>query len=234
MTMLQNESRSNRYHSQENRRAALKAALVVFSNHGFSGATTRAIAAEAGIEQGHLAYYFPSKLALWQQVVETFIEDTEAYLADAMARVDLRDPIAAAKTVLPGYLRSFATRPRLTRMMMQEFSVQSVRFDWVLERLGRPIWQQLSPLFQALEDAGHFGTATSEMAYFSLMGSTVITFGNPDVITTLSGINTQDPAWIEGAIAHMLVPILGRSTGNSLQGSTSSEVPSQSLRISGT
>jgi hypothetical protein len=44
-----------------NREAILEAALEVFSQHGFRGATVDMIAAEAGLSKPNLLYYFPSK-----------------------------------------------------------------------------------------------------------------------------------------------------------------------------
>ncbi|WP_165913355.1 MULTISPECIES: TetR/AcrR family transcriptional regulator [Novosphingobium] len=197
-----------RYDGQENRRLVLEAALNVFSDLGFAGASTRVIAAAAGIEQGHLAYYFPSKLALWQQVIEVFARDGEAYLAEHLTQQALTDPVRAARAILPGYLRSFAANPRLTRLMLQEFSVLSPRHEWVVEHIGKPIWQRLSPLFQALADRGHLGCAKPEMAYFSLIGAALITFGNPELVQSLTDADTQGEAWIDQAIAHMLRPVL--------------------------
>jgi hypothetical protein len=59
--------RPQRYDGADNRRAVLDAAPTVFADLGFEAASTRAIAAAAGLEQGHLAYYFPSKAALWHR-----------------------------------------------------------------------------------------------------------------------------------------------------------------------
>jgi TetR/AcrR family transcriptional regulator len=44
-----------------NREAILEAALEVFSQHGFRGATVDMIAAEAGLSKPNLLYYFPSR-----------------------------------------------------------------------------------------------------------------------------------------------------------------------------
>lgn len=203
-----NKAANTRYDGPENRRLVLEAALIVFSDLGFAGASTRAIAARAGIEQGHLAYYFPSKLALWQQVIEAFARDGEAYLAAHLTPQILSDPRQAAQDVLPGYLRSFADNPRLTRLMLQEFSVLSERHAWVVETIGRPVWDRLRPLFQALADAGALGGATPEIAYFSMIGAALITFGNPDLIGAMSGADPLATAWIDRAIDHMIRPIL--------------------------
>jgi len=201
---------NTRYDGPENRRLLLEAALVVFSDLGFTGASTRAIAARAGIEQGHLAYYFPSKLALWQQVIEAFARDGEAYLAAHLTPSMRSDPQRAAWDVLPGYLRTFAENPRLTRLMLQEFSVLSERHAWVVEMIGKPVWNRLGPLFHALAGAGALGNTPPEIAYFSMIGSALITFGNPDLVSALCGADPRDAGWIEKAIEHIIGPIAAR------------------------
>lgn len=199
---------NTRYDGAENRRLVLEAALSIFSDLGFAGASTRAIAARAGIEQGHLAYYFPSKLALWQQVIEAFAREGEAYLAAHLTPEMLADPRQAARQVLPGYLRSYANNPRLTRLMLQEFSVLSERHEWVVETMGRPVWERLRPLFQALAEAGALGDATPEIAYFSMIGAALITFGNPDLIGAMTSADPLEAKWIDRAIEHMMGRIL--------------------------
>lgn len=208
LSMSRSAPAKTRYDGQENRRLVLEAALNVFADLGFAGASTRAIAAAAGIEQGHLAYYFPTKLALWQQVILAFARDGEAYLAEHVTQQALTDPLEAARAILPRYLRSFAVNPRLTRLMLQEFSVLSSRHEWVVEHIGKPVWQRMSPLFHALGERGHLGGAQPEIAYFSLIGAALITFGNPELVQALTGADTHSEAWMDQAITHMLRSVL--------------------------
>ncbi|WP_152536458.1 TetR/AcrR family transcriptional regulator [Sphingobium sp. C100] len=196
-----------RYDGRENRRLLLDAALRVFSDQGFEGASTRAIAAAAGIEQGHLAYYFPSKMALWQQVIETFARQGETYLMAHLTPDALADPVATAHGVLPGFLRTFASNPRLTRLMLQEFSVLSARHEWVVANFGQPVWRLLEPLFNGLQAQRRLAGAPPVMAYFTLIGAALITFGNPELIARLSGVEVNETEWADKAIEHMLVPI---------------------------
>ena len=48
----------------------LDAALGAFSELGYDGASTREIAARAGVNQGLIPYYFGSKQELWQEAVD--------------------------------------------------------------------------------------------------------------------------------------------------------------------
>ncbi|MEJ8475897.1 TetR/AcrR family transcriptional regulator [Roseibium algae] len=58
----------------ENERLILAAAEIVFADYGFKGATTGMIADKAGIPKANLHYYFPTKLALYRQVVENIFQ----------------------------------------------------------------------------------------------------------------------------------------------------------------
>lgn len=197
-----------KYDGAEARRIVLDAALHAFSNSGFEGTSTRAIAAAAGIEQGHLAYYYPSKMALWKQVIEVFARDGEARLRRDLPPEFEQDPVAAAKSALPAFLRSFAENPRLTRLMLQEFSVLSPRHEWVVENFGRPVWLLLRPLFEALHAEGKLSGAPPALAYFSLIGSALITFGNPNLVSQLGEEEPDLESWVDQAVEHMMKPIL--------------------------
>ena len=55
---------------QENERLILKAAEKVFAEAGFGGATMQLIADMAGLPKANLHYYFPTKEALYREVVQ--------------------------------------------------------------------------------------------------------------------------------------------------------------------
>src|SRR5882757_5996217 len=52
------------------RQALLDSALHEFAAAGFDAASTRAIAARAGVRQGQLTYHFESKDVLWRAAVD--------------------------------------------------------------------------------------------------------------------------------------------------------------------
>src|SRR5258706_14974402 len=54
----------------QTRQALLDSALHEFAASGFEAASTRAIAARAGVRQGQLTYHFDSKDVLWRAAVD--------------------------------------------------------------------------------------------------------------------------------------------------------------------
>ncbi|MEX0349981.1 MAG: TetR family transcriptional regulator C-terminal domain-containing protein [Paracoccaceae bacterium] len=59
---------------KKNRAAILEAALNVFSAQGFRGATVDQIATEAGLSKPNLLYYFPSKEAMHNALLERLLD----------------------------------------------------------------------------------------------------------------------------------------------------------------
>jgi len=57
----------------ENRRVILKAAEEVFSEAGFKGATTSAIAKKAGLPKANVHFYFPTKEGLYRDVLDDIV-----------------------------------------------------------------------------------------------------------------------------------------------------------------
>lgn len=60
---------------EENEKLILEAAEKVFAEAGFGGATMQLIADMAGLPKANLHYYFPTKEALYRQVVQNIFHD---------------------------------------------------------------------------------------------------------------------------------------------------------------
>ncbi|KLN59245.1 TetR family transcriptional regulator [Kiloniella spongiae] len=77
---------------QEKEKIILKAAESVFAEYGFRGATTSMIAERAKIPKANLHYYFPTKQALYRQVVDNIFN---IWLQAADSFDDCDDPVEA-------------------------------------------------------------------------------------------------------------------------------------------
>ncbi|WP_298195831.1 TetR/AcrR family transcriptional regulator [Novosphingobium sp.] len=200
----------SRYDGVANRKRVLEAALQVFARCGFAGASVRMIAAEAGIEQGHLTYYYPSKMALWRGVIEAFAPEPLRRLDSVLPTTAGLDAASAARIVLPELLRCFAQHAEFTRLMLQELSVDSDRSDWLASHFARPVWVALRPLFERLGKAGYLQGTPPELAYFTMIGSALVTFGNADLIRQFTSQDPLTPDAIEQAITHIVGSVLVR------------------------
>src|SRR5271167_2120482 len=191
-----------------NRSRILDAALTVFAAQGYEGTTTRSIAKQARLQPGHLAKYFLSKEALWQSVVKEFNGKLEKILDDGVSAASSKRPSGIARAVLPRFLRFFALNHRLTRLMLQEFSISSPRHDWVVREVGRPVWQRLQPLFEGLESRRTQRQRNAAFRYFALLGSALVFFGSSAEVRMIAGLDPHDQATMDDYIDHLVGAVL--------------------------
>jgi TetR/AcrR family transcriptional regulator len=84
---------THRLHAADRQRQLLEAALNIFSRRGFKGATTKEIAAAAGVTEAIIFQHFPSKEALYSAVLELHLDTDEEQkwvgeINDCMTRDD--------------------------------------------------------------------------------------------------------------------------------------------------
>ena len=127
------------------REALLRAALASFAAHGFKGASTRAIAAAAGANQGLIRHHFGSKEGLWRELIERGLRDLTqalqretltAVLADSGASRALRGGEASDRAQGNPHLA-------LVHMIVHALLAPGARREWLVRT-------QLEPLRRAL------------------------------------------------------------------------------------
>jgi TetR/AcrR family transcriptional regulator, regulator of cefoperazone and chloramphenicol sensitivity len=70
----------------ETRRKIIEAAISLFGQHGFEGASTRDIAARAGVNAPALQYYFENKEGLYRACAESFADESWQAFEPAIMR----------------------------------------------------------------------------------------------------------------------------------------------------
>jgi len=157
----------------------LEAALEEFAAHGFDGASTRAIAARAGVHQPQINYHFDGKEALWRAAVDHLFTELDDALADAADRAE----------AVRRFVRFAAARPELNRIMVQEATSDSGRLEWIVERHVRARYE----LVTALVGDG----VDPLIAYYSLIGAASLLYVNAPEARRLSGRDPVTPEVIE-------------------------------------
>ena len=113
--------------------ALLDAALGLFAERGFEGASTRAIAERAGVPQGLVRHHFGSKEALYREVVEQGL----SVLAQGFAASKPTSPETVAGVAL-------LAAPLLS-MLTHALLEPGARRDWLVEQRLRPLLQRSGP-----------------------------------------------------------------------------------------
>ncbi|MBU0643160.1 MAG: TetR family transcriptional regulator C-terminal domain-containing protein [Alphaproteobacteria bacterium] len=102
---------------KKNTETILEAALEVFSQHGFRGATLDQIAKAAGLSKPNLLYYFPSKVAIHRALIDglmkTWLDPLREMKADG-------DPVEEVIAYVLRKLEMAREFPRESRLFANE------------------------------------------------------------------------------------------------------------------
>jgi AcrR family transcriptional regulator len=75
------------HRGDQTRERILEAAIEVFAAEGYEGASTRALAAKAGVNQPAIQYHFASKEGLYQAAIQSIAAQIEAHMGGPAAAV---------------------------------------------------------------------------------------------------------------------------------------------------
>ncbi len=106
---------------EERQEAILKAALDVFSEHGFAAARLDDVAQRAGVAKGTLYLYFPDKETLFERMLQSVAAPVLALLA-RLAEAEDMPPAAAIGAVLTFFEKEVIGTPRekVIRLIISE------------------------------------------------------------------------------------------------------------------
>jgi len=182
----------------DSRERILEAALTAFSENGFDGATTRDIAARAGVNQGLIKYYFDGKLKLWRAAVDRAFEELGASLDATLAEAAALDAAERTRRVIRQYVRFVGAHPEFIRLMHDEGKRNGPRMRWLVDRHVRPLYAAVQAL---LEQARGRGVLPSEIPvvhfHYMLVGSIGLIFHQAEECRRLTGVDPADPSVID-------------------------------------
>lgn len=176
----------------------LKAALDVFTERGFEGASARQIATRAGVNHGLIAYYFGSKKKLWQSAVDHAFGDMQARLEAALEHDPQADARTRAGRVIREHVHYVARRPAFVRLMYEEGKRRGERMRWIVDRHVQPLYDAISEL---MREVGHPLGPSPEIspvhAFYVLAGASGLIFHQSEECRRVSGVDPFEPAAVE-------------------------------------
>ncbi len=134
--------------SEETRTHILEAALRRFANHGYSAASVDEICAEAGVSKGAFYHHFPSKQALFLELLNEWLDTIDAGF-EAARKETVPETLLAFTDMLPGIFA--AADGRLP--MFLEFWLQASRDEAVWQATIAP-YERYQHYFTALVEQG--------------------------------------------------------------------------------
>jgi TetR/AcrR family transcriptional regulator len=172
----------------------LSAATEEFSENGFYGARTQAIADAAGVNKAMLHYYFRSKENLYARVIQAAFKKTMTRVGQSWLGPG---PLKArAEMVVDSYMESYEENPALLKIILREVVDGGKRLKKSVQKLKKAEIPREghTPLQMVQEAARELGLPPGEMIHFlvNLIGMCVVSFTSPILLETILDVDVSD------------------------------------------
>ena len=152
-----------------NRKLILEAALDVFSQHGYRGATLDQIAEASGLSKPNILYYFDGKedihVTLLNQLMETWLDPLHQINADG-------DPLDEVMHYVHRKIDMSFEFPRESRLFANEILQGAPRMGPHLESDLKPLVDRKAAMIQGWVDAGRLASVDPHHLIFSIWATT--------------------------------------------------------------
>jgi AcrR family transcriptional regulator len=175
----------------------LAAAVDLFAERSFGDATTREIAARAGVTQPLLNYHYRSKDELWRAAVDSIFRSLAAAMAARLEGLRGVDDVTTAKLTVREFVTFSARNPQLHRIITQESKADGPRMDYLVERHVRPLYEQTVALFERLVASGAVPPIPPAHLYYVLTGAGPTMFVLAPEARRLTGLDPASDEVIE-------------------------------------
>ncbi len=189
MTSNDNSTNQGRIR-QENEKRILQAAEKVFSENGFRGATTAAVAEQAGLPKANIHYYFGTKEKLYRTVIDDIVE---LWLSSFREITEEDDPASTLADYIRAKMELSKNRPEASRVFANELIRGAPRIGEYLSGDLKEWVDQKSAILDTWIEQGkmapldstklifHIWAMTQTWADFEVQWSAVL--GNPKGLT---------------------------------------------------
>jgi TetR/AcrR family transcriptional regulator len=175
-------------------------ALIAFARDGFDGASTRDIAAAAGVNHSLIPYHFGSKDGLWRETMGGLLD---VFHDNLQERVRLAGATSAADQ-LRSLIRSFvlfcAERPEFHRVMTAGWARQDERIRWLGEAHVRRVSEAVIRLIAGAQKEGAIAPGDPVRIHYAIIGVAVTAFAMAPEYKMLCGRDPRTPEGIEETV----------------------------------
>jgi len=169
--MAQRRERPAQQRGIETRERLVAAALEAFADHGYAGATTRAIAERAGVALAALPYHFETKEALWRAAADRIFGRLVEQFQARIRGLEGVDAPTRLRLLLRDYVLFAATHPELHRFMLREGAVASPRLRWLVRTHVEPLFRYFRSLIEEGQEQGIVRPGRPEHLYYAMIGA---------------------------------------------------------------
>jgi TetR/AcrR family transcriptional regulator len=173
--------------SQSTRDHLLEAAIEIFAERGFEGATTREIARRAGVALAALPYHFKTKDALWRAAADQIFARYHERLGRRLGELRDTDEITRTRQLLREFVLFAAENPEVHRFILQEGTRRSDRLEWIVETHIRPIFRFVTEAVERAQQQGYGRAGRPDHLYYMMFGAAATVYSLGPEFELLTG-----------------------------------------------
>lgn len=148
--------RQRQQRAVDTRERILEAAFAEFAEFGFEGASTRAIAAKAGVQHPLVAHHFESKEGLWKTVMTTVQQNFQQYFGEHLHGKPDGDEVEQLRRLQEDFARFSARYPNYHWLMANVGRRDSELLTWLVEGSGAQYFSTIARLIVAAQRQGRY------------------------------------------------------------------------------
>lgn len=210
---MKTDSRPARLNEREAQREAtqgriLNAAITLFAQRGFAGASVSDVARACGAPVPLIMYHFKSKQGVWEAAVELLYARVNKRLAEELETASGLSGLDFYKASIRAHIATLAAYPEHMRLLLQEGAERTERLEWLIATYQKPLNDRIIALIASAQREGLIAAGDPDHLMFVLSGA----FSLPIVLAPeyeiLTGRDPLDPGQIEAHIDACLELIL--------------------------
>lgn len=192
---------SGRKAGERTRRALIRAGRRLFTQHGYDGASVRAITRAANANLGAVTYHFGSKRKLYGEVVASVLTP----LAERVERAAAGDgdALERVEAVMRVFFAFLAESPEMPRLMHQELTVGREPPEEAV-RVVRRLVQALRGVVAEGQAQGLIGPGDPSLYALSIVSQPLQAAIARPMLSKVAGLNLKDEATRGRLVDHAL------------------------------
>jgi TetR/AcrR family transcriptional regulator len=173
-----------------------------FADHGFASTSLTEIADEVGIRRPSLLHHFPSKEALYQDVLRSDLADWETLVSDAVAEPTEGWP--QVEKVVRAAFRFFEEHPEFVRLIRREALDGGPMLSEQLKVVLRPMFDRGVLFLQVQMDAGQLRPYDARQLLLTGYGAALSYLSDAPLIESRVDGDPLSPAALQARREHVL------------------------------